>query len=135
MVVSPSFCLLVIGPLGLPGALTSAERSGRVMLCRAGPLEVEPPWYCSSSARRSARFSWITSAERSSLKHSASNDKTKVSKVRSKAGLYRMARRRILMASRADLSHARCALATRGRPRCPGIGVLARGVSCTTRRE
>ena len=25
VVVSPSFCLLVIGPLGLPGALTSAE--------------------------------------------------------------------------------------------------------------
>ena len=86
------------------------------MLCRAGPLDVEP-WYCSNSASRSARFSWVTSAERSSLKHSASNDKTKVSKGRSKAGLYRMARRRILMANRADLkprtlrsSHTRTAV-------------------------
>ena len=41
-VTSASFCFLVAGPLGLAGGLTSEERSGRVMLCRAGALEVEP---------------------------------------------------------------------------------------------
>ena len=72
-VSSVSFCLLVPGPpFGLLTVLTSAERSGRVMLCSAGPLE-EEPWYCSHSARRSARLSWVTSGAGQIVRRGAAN--------------------------------------------------------------
>ena len=85
-----------------PGDEENSERSGRVMLWRPCWLDVGPK-YDDNSERLSASLSWVASAAISSLRHSELKSSTYVSKLRSNAGLYRMARRRILMAISAAL--------------------------------